>query len=475
MEKLINLNYIPYAMNVNEDSLYKILAIGYYNGERRRLCHRLLKQFLNNKSDTFDIDSEISKMDFELNKDSFISDLFSSFDSIITSGLAPERFLEYVKERYGQYEDTFYRTHGLPLSAFIYLAFELVFYINDRPELKIVAPVYQFESKEDYANLKFIAYPSQEYINAYKKVFTVNIDDFKNHIIPIAKPFLDKFISLYSFNLKSVNEDFRIKEYPLLHIDDSLIFVDPSVYLRYISHKIHLLLNGCKNYDAKKGKNFEKMGLDLIEKVPYSKLEDRNIPYNGYELDGLLNLRRSTWFIECKSRNIRSESLLGDSKKISKDVKKAIKDSIKQGQRAIDNMDCEKLLKYNIKRVKGIIIILEGIFPNIRTPKIMGPNPIDSCKYPVCVFNYFELKKILEQEDSHVFEEFLIWRGQKNMPIYAFDECDYWAYFNDNYRKNKEIKKAFKLSQQKNIVTTYISARFNKKEYLSKLIKEDKF
>lgn len=464
-------------MGVNEDLLYKILAIGYYNGERRRLYHNILKSYLKKKTDNFDIDSEISKMNFDWNKDSLMSDLFSSFDSMITSGLAPERFLEYVKERYGPYENTFFQKYGLPLSAFMYIAFELLFYINDRPDLKIVAPVYQFESKEDYANPKFIAYPPKDYIETYKKAFTVDVLEFRKYIIPLAKPFLDKFIYIYSFDLDKVevDKDFRIKEYPLLHINQKLVFVDPSLYLRYISHKIHLLLNGCKSYDAKKGKIFEKMALDLIEQIPYSKLESRNIPYREYELDGLLNLRRSTWFIECKSRNINSESLLGDNKRISKDVKKAIEESIKQGQRAIDNKDCEELSKYNIKRIKGIIIVLEGIFPNIRTPKIMGPNPIDDCKYPVCVFNYFELKKILEQEDAHVFEEFLIWRSQENMPIYAFDECDYWAYFNDNYRKNKEMKEAFKLAQEKNIVTTYISARFNKKSYLSKLIKENKF
>jgi hypothetical protein len=408
-----------------------------------------------------------------MNKDSFISDLFRDYDSIITTGLSPDTIIDYIQERYSPYESIFQERYGIPLSIFIYLIFSLLFFITKKPEVKIILPKYQFETKEDYANLKFIAYPSKQYIDAYKKVFTVDIDEFKNSITSAARDFLENFISLYSFNIDKVNqkEDFRIKEFPLLYIDKKLIFVDPSVYLCYLHHKIHLLLNGCKNYDSKKGRVFERIALNLLERIPYSKLEDRNISYKGYELDGLINLRRSTWFVECKSRNINSESLLGDITKILKDVEKAIKDSIQQGERAIDNKNCNELSKYEIKRINGIIIILEGIFPNIRLPKIIEKNLIN-CNYPVCIFNYFELKKILEQKDSHVFEEFLIWRSQKNMPVYAMDECDYWAYFN-NYRKNKELKKAFRLAQERNITIIYNSARFNNKDYLSKLVKDN--
>ena len=456
-------------MTVNLDILYKILAIGYYNGERRRIYHHLIKTYLQNPSDNFDINAEMDNLSMEITKDNMISDLFLSFDSMITSGLAPEKFLDYIKERYGPYEDTFQKRYGIPLSGFIYIAFELLFYV--RKKIKGTIPIYQFQSKEEYADIKFIAYPSQEYINSFREAFTVDVEEFKTNLIDIGKPFIKKFIELYSFDIERVNKetDFRIKEYPLLYHNQSLILVDPSVYLRYIPHKIHLLLNGSKNYDAKKGKIFEKIALDLIEEVPYSNLEQRNLKYDGYELDGLLNLRRSTWFIECKSRNISTGSLKGEEKKISKDVERAIEDSIDQGKRAIDHRQSPEISKFKIKRITGIIIILEGIFPNIRLPKIMGPNPIDDCPYPVCVFNYFELKKILEQPDAHLFEEFLIWRSQSDMPIYAFDECDYWAFYNDNYRKNKEMKEAFRLAQEKHIVSTYISARFNKKSYLAKI------
>ena len=233
------------------------------------------------------------------------------------------------------------------------------------------------------------------------------------------------------------------------------------------------MLNKSKSYSTKKGKLFETISLDLITKVPHSKLEGRNILYDAFELDGLLNLRRSTWFIECKSRDISPESLSGNYNKISKDIERAIKDSVKQGTRAINYKDTKYFSKYKIKNRVGILIILEGIFPNIRLPRIIHTNPLDSCKYLVCVFNYFELKHILEQTDANMFEEFLIWRSQKNMPIYAFDECDYWAFFNDHYRINKEIKEIFKSQQENNQTTIYTSPRFNDKSYLNKIIENE--
>jgi hypothetical protein len=187
-----------------------------------------------------------------------------------------------------------------------------------------------------------------------------------------------------------------------------------------------------------------------------------------------MNSRRSTWFIECKSRDISPESLLGDSKKIAKDIERAIEDSLKQGTRAIKYKDTKYFSRYKIKNRVGILIIIEGIFPNIRLPNIPGiSNPLDACEYPVCVFNYFDLKLILEQPDANMFEEFLIWRSQKNMPIYAFDECDYWGFFNDRYRQNKEVKKMFKLNQDYNQTIIYSSPRFNNKNYLNKIIENN--
>jgi hypothetical protein len=85
------------------------------------------------------------------------------------------------------------------------------------------------------------------------------------------------------------------------------------------------------------------------------------------------------------------------------------------------------------------------------------------------VFNYFDLRTIINQHDARLFEDFLIWRSQKNMPIYAFDECDYWAFYT-NMRMDKNFKKGFKLAQEKDNLILYISERFNDKSHLFNIV-----
>lgn len=451
------------------DKFYEILALIQYNSERNGILQPLLKTFLIKKTDNFDIKKEI--LAIEINKkESILETIFKLFDTIITVGLSPQTIVDYIILRYKPFMDIFYKTYQISLDDFLYIALELGAVFNEK-SIKFNLASYQFTSKEEYANLKFIAFPDKNYIDKWKQIVTVDIDDFLIKKDSISKEKIEIFLQLYAFDIHKLEKKpyLRFKEYPLFHYENKIIFFNPSIFLKYLPHKINIMLKECKSYSAKKGKIFETIALDLMEGIPSSNLEDRNIPYDGGELDGLLNSRRSTWFIECKSRDISNESLLGDYNKIAKDIKKAIEDSLKQGIRAIKNKDSKYFNKYKIKNRVGILIIIEGIFPNIRLSRIFD-NPLDTCEYPVCVFNYFDLKLILEQPDVNLFEEFLIWRSQKNMPIYAFDESDYWAFFNDRYRKNRKIKEGFK-SQQDNYQTTiYISERFNNKNYLNKII-----
>ncbi len=456
------------------DKFYEILALIQYNSERKGLLQLLLRTFLIKETDNFDIKKELLAIELD-KKESILETIFKQFDNIITAGLNIQTIVKYIILRYELFIDIFYKTYQISLEKFLYIALKLGMVFNEK-FIKFSLASYQFTCKEEYANLKFIAFPDKSYINNWKQIITVNLDEFLLETDSISKEDIEIFLQLYAFDLHKLQKEpnLRFKEYPLFHYVNKIIFINPSIYLKYLPHKINIMLNKCKSYSAKKGKIFESMALDLVERIPSSKLEDRNISYDIYELDGLLNSRRSTWFIECKSRDISPESLLGDYKKIVKDIEKALEASLKQGTRAIKYKDTNYFSKYKIKNRVGILIIIEGIFPNIRLSKILDiPNPLDACEYPVCVFNYFDLKLILKQPDANMFEEFLIWRSQKCMPIYAFDECDYWAFFNDYYRQDKKVKEMFKSQQDHNQTTIYISKRFNNKNYLSKIIENE--
>ncbi len=107
----------------------------------------------------------------------------------------------------------------------------------------------------------------------------------------------------------------------------------------------------------------------------------------------------------------------------------------------------EKLnINKNASENPGIIIILEGIYPQLNTTTFfcIAQNKLD---IPRLIINYFDLKEILNQPNSYLFEEFLIWRTQKNMPIMCNDEMDYWIFFSKYWHDSemqKFLKKAIK-------------------------------
>lgn len=459
----------------NLDVFYEITAACNFNPERRKLLQPLIKTVFNEEVDSFDIHKDTIKDSIyetvKLKSRTYgIEQIFKEHNFLITSGVDFINVIEYLNLRYHHYKDVFLKTYHLPLESFIYISYVIseiyVNKINQNPYFKD----YEFTRKEDYCNLNFFAVPDKIYIDTWKNVSTIDFNDLLEKIVPFSREHLNIYLKLNSFDIKkiTVEPDLRFHEYPLFYYNDKIIIIYPDVLFTYLPYKIDILLNKTKSYQTTKGKIFENIVLDLIEEIPVKKNVYRNIKYNGFELDGLLNLKRSSWFIECKSRNLSSESLKGNKKKIQKDVERAIEDAIRQGERDIQYKDSEEMKKYNIKNIFGVIVIVEGIFPNLRTKKLLPDNPVDKCKYPVCIFNYFDLRTIVNQHDANLFEDFLIWRSQKDMPIYAFDECDYWDFYT-KMKQDKERKRIFKLAQKNKNTVFYNGDRFNDKRYISNI------
>ncbi|TQD23503.1 hypothetical protein [Methanolobus vulcani] len=473
---------------INLDIFYELTAIHEYNSERKGLTQPLIKQFLCESNDNFNIFENIgsnSVSDTPNNSETeILKMLFQQQDNLITSNLSIENVLKYIFLRYGSYEDIFLEKYNISLHVFVAIS-TIIFttYTNRLSQSSCLKP-YQFTTKEEYLNKNFIALPDDEYIDEWKNTSTFNYDELFEIIVQteklaeltssLTRDEFDTYLELYAFNLDRIKTepDLRFREYPLFCYKDKIILINPLALIQYLPHKMDYLLQKTKKYRASKGKEFENIIFNLLEEIPAKKMIYENIEYEEFELDCLLNLRRSSWFIECKSRNISSESLKGKRNKIQKDIKRAIKEGIEQGERDIAYKNSKDMKKYGVKNICGIIVVIEGIFPNIRVKPLLPNNALDNCKHPVCVFNYFDLRTILNQPDAHLFEDFLIWRSQKNMPIWALDECDYWAFYT-RMRNDKHLKEMFKEAQEKNVFVPYISERFNDKTHVSKLIMED--
>jgi Holliday junction resolvase-like predicted endonuclease len=473
------------------NQLLTLCARGYYNGERRELYYSLLKKLLLSPDLKINIQQEIESSPaatLERAEGDKKVESFKRFDTFITSGLDIATISEYVLTRYKEFDNLMNEKYGIPVSVFILISTLLIQLINKREGQpdgvpKNAFPVYEFEREEDISDPKIFVKPDEEYIHNYNKAFRVKIVELKEYVhkdklistldLKNLDEHVNKFIELYSFDIDKLKAqpDLRFREFPLLHINDEIIFIDPSVYFKYLPHKIHSLLLTFEEFSRRKGKIFENMTYELLKEIPYSTVESKNIVYDEGEIDFLLNLRRSTWVVECKSRHIATTSFLGDTKRIAHDIQEAILKAIEQSEKSMTYVDSGGLKSYKINRIKGILIILEAVFPNLSDIYPFEDSPVKQAKYPICILNYFELKKILEQHDSQRFEEFLIWRSDKDMPIMALDELEYWAYFNDMYHGNKLMKKTYELAKSKHNIVIYISKRFNTKDHLKKIMK----
>ena len=88
---------------------------------------------------------------------------------------------------------------------------------------------------------------------------------------------------------------------------------------------------------------------------------------------------------------------------------------------------------------------------------------------PTYVINWFDLRMLLDQPGTDQFEEFLIWRTIQPMPVVCADEKDYWAYYFDHYAVEPKFREVFRVMQEKELKSFYISARFNNKDYLENM------
>lgn len=223
---------------------------------------------------------------------------------------------------------------------------------------------------------------------------------------------------------------------------------------------------------------------NIIKNFKY-KLDKRS-----YESDIVLFLKDSIWVVEVKSHPIFRKIPLDISRIIPIFINK-VREGLNQGLRTLDYLNNQKELLFNVgygkelkNLIKGVIVVLDGFIPvllsqNEGYDEILGTSTIYrkiSNSTRIYVTTILDLYILSTQPDKEGFENFLLWRTNHlgSFPIVSYDEREYWAFFNDLYNKNKDVRDAFQKSVENKLTIYYISARFNKKEYLEKLTKQNK-
>jgi hypothetical protein len=277
---------------------------------------------------------------------------------------------------------------------------------------------------------------------------------------------------------EATNENFYVIPFPVL-LNSTIQFTIES----YIQKSDRL----AKLEEKSKGKIVEFITRDDFSLLPNNNII-KNFKYKiddeNFESDGLIVLKDSIWAIEIKSHPIFNKIPENLDKIVPIFVEK-VTDAMKQGKRTIDYLSDKKDLLFSIncekdysELTKGVIIVLDGFLPTLLTQnkdfdEMIGLKEIYK-KYQnlnVYVINTLDLFIISAQPDKENFEKFLKWRTSHfgDFPVIAFDEREYWAFFND-VMKSQITSEMFEILIERKNKVTYTSARFNRKDYLDKIL-----
>ncbi len=478
------------------NKIFDFVSLIKYNGEKRDYIEKTLKKFLLNPEENFEIEKEIKsvfekrdltdKEGFKREMGNFFSpdELFEMQDYLLTIDANPSDLIYYISEKYNPYNAKLKKEIGVGVSDIIRFSIAL----GNIYQIDLNAQGYKhnpniFSSKEDAFYPHNLQYPdsvSKEISKMAslldKKALILFLEESK--MLPEVKTIienLDLLLNLISFTSEELKKDpkIRFQDKPLLKLDEETYVIINEVHLLFgLQSRLENLLNKYTWYSDKKGKTFEKIVFNILEQINKDKRIDgnffNNINYKienaSYELDGLINFKDFSWFLECKSRIPRPSSYKGDIKSVKKDVTKGITDADYQSQRAIKESEKKgRIGDKEVKEHKGVLIITEGLYPNMN----MNPMSVFPKKhsYPRYIINLLTLMEILRQRDVYYLEKFLKWRCDPKMPLYCFSELDYWDYFT-RMQEGLDKKESYDLAIRNNNKIFFNGRRFNAPKYI---------
>jgi hypothetical protein len=495
----------------NLELLYRISATARFNSERVEILEELLGKVLTEGLENVDIQKSLDDIKDAKEKEHDLfspKGIFRNQKSITLFKIDQKQAMEYLYATYLPITNSgLCGELGYKVAISLAVCQSISHVCGSKAKsLGFKNKTYKFNDKYEYGNLSFVCIPNEDYIKIWSKSITfkteeilkdmdgILLEGLGEHLDNVMEAGIKEAFNQLSFTQQDIQngEPFRLEIKPLLKIDNNTYVLLGNFYiLRALMYRCETLLKDCKFYRENSGKIFEINALKVIYKKFNSDLHP-NITYKidnkNYELDGLLNLKNSSWFIECASHPPDIDALFGDEIEIQEDLEKSIIHCHDQGVRDIENSELEAIKRFSPKEKKGIIIIINPYYPNMAdsiyryfesvAKELNKPvpeeirNPLPEIKFPRYIVTYFELEKILSEYDSDLFEEFLAWRTQENMPIACLDELDYWDYFTKMYG-DKEREQIFRMCQEKHNIIHYIGNRFNDKSYLEKIMENE--
>jgi hypothetical protein len=394
-------------------------------------------------------------------------------ECVLSSNIPQEYVPEYITSKFGPFAEQFEETLGLSLDSLWLFSFKLAEYLEFKKHaIQFRDEIYKFKSKEEYADLGFISLPTGDYIKKWKNIITVDLRELRRLFAGVLSSHeIGKILEIRSLemsDLPSNTDDIRLPSKPIFQADENtLIVLIPDYLANGLPTVYEELSNNIQEFRESKGRSFEELVGWNLKQLPFKSLSF-NLEYGGgFEVDSVLEFKKSMWFVEVSGHPPCIDSLRGNLVAIERDLDKSLEKCLAQGKRCFQFLNEEPLSHFAKKgKLMGVFIVVDGVYPQLNMNMAMK---VFDEKRPVYIINWFDLRTLLDQPEISRFEDFLLWRIQQPMPIVCFDEKDYWGYYFDNYVENEELRRAFPVMQERHISNFFISRRFTNKEYLQNI------
>lgn len=474
--------------------LYEILSTLHYNSERGEFLEEVLAKFLAERDSQLDIVSAVRQLGDkkmagikerqqeiqkgEYSKSEYLKTEWFTQETMLLSNLSQKFVPEYILGKFTPYAEEFKEHYTFDHNLLWLFAFKFAEYIEfKKMSAGFNEEIYMFKNKQEYADFGFVELPPTIYTEHWKNVITINKKEIQRIFFGVlSSGDLEKVLEILSIRFDNLPNDPKKLHFsltPFLQTEDDIILMTPSYLCRSLPLIYEILFKKCKSYLNSKGNSFEKIVQSAFKTTPTQML-CFNIKYgekNQFEADAVIAFKQSLWIIEASSHLPSMESLKGDLFHVRCDLNKTVKKCLIQGTRAIQKLNLMSLPSpYKDLNCKGIIIVVDGVYPNLNIEPFIELSL--SGNVPTYVINYFDLMTLLDQPEWENFEDFLLWRTQRPMPILCLDEKDYWNYYFDRYKVFSDQRDAFKTLQQKQSNLFYIGYRFNRKDYLGRMPRE---
>ncbi|QKY18025.1 hypothetical protein [Halorubrum sp. CBA1229] len=484
-----------------------------YNTERRMLLRGYFDSILQSGA-IFDEEVTHESIQNYWENEGLSSDqpenVFNQFILMYPDDPDVQHYQLYLNVRYADISDEIRNKIGY--SAIDLISMEAFIYnlITERAnDLDIGSTFHTFEDKKEFVNSTEYEVPSEAFQNKWLACIEFSRSELisaflsKTEDQPFAQKFsisdrIDVANSMINFLSVRYDRDEKYSRYqflstPLFEVEgkeDRILVPFPSLLVSTTQMRIEELFQQHEEIrtveDRRKGDIVEELTLEA-----FAEFDSRNLiqsfKYNDphpRETDGLLFFEDSFWCIEIKSHPI-FRKIPNDLQTAKTRFKEKTKEAIAQGENTLNFLrEHDHNLPYNLAGMKsprdkesGTIVVLDGLLPtlfsqNKRMDRIFDMSELyesvaeEDRVLLITLFDLFELANQTEELDR--FEDYLLWRTNYgyDMPVFSFNERDYWAMFFDNYDSDAHLREAIDEAAENDSLITYISSRFNDKPHL---------